>query len=188
MPFREVKGLEGFYYLIHPRPVVLVLSKCREGRVNAMPASWNTPVSEDPPTLGIAIDRESYTFECVEYSGEVSINIPDSSCVDLVYALGTTSGRSVDKVRKYGLKLGKARVVSAPIWLDAIGVIEGRVRTYVDVGEVRLYVFDVLTAYVKEGVYGRWGWNLVKVNIPLHGAGKAFYLVGRRVMAGGKAG
>ncbi|MEM1607741.1 MAG: flavin reductase family protein [Ignisphaera sp.] len=172
-----------FYYLWHPRPVVVILSVCEGGRYNAMPASWITPVSEEPPTIAVAIDRESYTFTCIEYSKEATFNIPSAQHVDVVYKLGSVSGRSVDKIKMFGLSLAKANRVGAPIWQDAIGWLEGRVTSFVDVGEVRLYVFEVLDYYAKADAISEWGWQLQKANPIHHGAGRWFYLVGRHIAA-----
>ena len=183
MAFKPLGEDEAFYHTLHPRPTIVVITVCPNGRVNAMPASWNTPVSEEPPTVAVAIDRESYTHECLEYHGEATINVPPSDLVDLVYALGTVSGRSIDKIEKYKLKLEPSSRVKPPRWSDAIAVLETRVKERVDVGEVRLYVFEVMGAHVKEGLYTRWGWDFRKTNILLHGAGRSFYLVGRWVRA-----
>ena len=183
MAFKPLGEDEAFYHTLHPRPTIVVITVCPNGRVNAMPASWNTPVSEEPPTVAVAIDRESYTHECLEYHGEATINVPPSDLVDLVCALGTVSGRSIDKIEKYKLKLEPSSRVKPPRWSDAIAVLETRVKERVDVGEVRLYVFGVLEVHVKEGLYTRWGWDFRKTNILLHGAGRSFYLVGRWVRA-----
>ncbi|MCI4446900.1 MAG: flavin reductase, partial [Pyrobaculum sp.] len=52
-----------FYRLLHPRPTVVIASKCPNGRINLMPASWNTPVSEEPPTVAVAVEKEAYTHQ-----------------------------------------------------------------------------------------------------------------------------
>lgn len=148
-----------------------------------MPASWNTPVSEEPPTIAVAIDRESFTLKCLEHVGEAIINIPSSEHADLVYHLGTVSGEEVDKVREYGVKLDRLKDAGIPYWIDAIGVMEVKVKEKIDVGEVRLYLFEVLRAYAKGTLYSKWGWNLTKTSTLLHGAGRAFYAVGKRVLA-----
>lgn len=183
MGFRPLSAGERFYYVLHPSPTVVIVTKCPNGRYNAMPASWNMPVSEEPPSVAVAIDRESYTFECLESHPEATINVPHSGQVDLVYALGSVSGRDVDKVAKYGLKLEESASISVPRWSDAIASIEARVWKKLDVGEVRLYVFEVLGVYVREDLYTRWGWDLTKTSILLHGAGRTFYTVGRRLVA-----
>lgn len=183
--FRGLGPGEKFYYTLHPRPTVVLVTVCPNGRVNAMPASWNTPVSEEPPTVAVAVERESYTFECLEHHGEATINVPPSDLLDIVYALGSVSGRSVDKAREYKLRLEPSLRVKPPKWADAIASLEARILESVDVGEVRLYVFEVLEVHVKGDLYTRWGWDFRRTNILLHGAGRSFYLVGRWVRARG---
>jgi flavin reductase (DIM6/NTAB) family NADH-FMN oxidoreductase RutF len=172
-----------FYYLLHPRPVAVIVTLCEGGKVNAMPASWITPVSEEPPTVAVAIDRESYTHKCLEHSKEATVNIPSQEHVNLVYMLGTVSGKDVDKVKVFNLRLGKANKVSAPIWLDAIGWMETRVMNSIDVGEVRLYILKVLDYYAKSEFVSEWGWRLDKVSPLLHGSGRGFHMVGKLILA-----
>ncbi|MCC6045965.1 MAG: flavin reductase family protein [Ignisphaera sp.] len=188
-PPTRVKMMSGilrprsFYYLLHPRPVVVIVTLCEGGKANAMPASWVTPVSEEPTALAVAIDKENYTFTCIEYSKEATFNIPSQEHVNIVYGLGTVSGRAVDKVRMFNLRLGKANKVAAPIWLDAIGWIEGRVMNRVDVGETALYIFEVLDYYAKPDAVSEWGWKFDKASPLHHGSGRGFHTVGKLILA-----
>ena len=169
----------SFYFLLHPRPTVVVMTLCPNNRVNAMTVSWIMPVSEEPPTVSMAIDREAYTIECLEYHSELTINIPSTNQVETVYKLGTVSGRSIDKVKEFKLRIDKAKRVAVPIWTDAIGWLECKVVKALDVGEVRLYIAEVLEWYAKAEAASEWGWILTKVSPLLHGVGKAFYSIGR---------
>jgi len=100
-----------------------------------------------------------------------------------VYTLGSASGRRVDKASRLNLKVKKGLVVGAPVLEDALAVIECQVWRTVSCGEVKLYIGDVVAAYADEAVFDRYGWNLRKVNIPLHNAGRGFYTVGRFIRA-----
>ncbi len=48
-------GLGESYKLLHPKPVVLVCARGKEGRVNVMDCSWVTPMSDDPPLIAISL-------------------------------------------------------------------------------------------------------------------------------------
>uniref|UniRef100_A0A7J3QE98 Flavin reductase family protein n=1 Tax=Ignisphaera aggregans TaxID=334771 RepID=A0A7J3QE98_9CREN len=172
-----------FYYLLHPRPVVVIVTQCPEGKVNAMPASWITPVSEEPPTIAVAIDKSSFTSQCLEHSNEATINIPSLNYVELLYKLGTVSGREVDKVSEFKLKLIKSKIISTPRWADAIGWLEAKVNRYIDIGDVRLYIFEIIEYGIRKDVGNEWGWNVYKANLVHHGIGKGFYTIGRPIIA-----
>jgi flavin reductase (DIM6/NTAB) family NADH-FMN oxidoreductase RutF len=175
--FREV-DLELFYYMIHPRPTLFIISRCPDGKVNIMPASWNMPVSEEPPTVAISVYREAYTYKCLEYSGEASLNVPSWEHLDLAYKLGTTSGHDIDKIKEFNIRLGKAKKINTPIWLDAIGIMEAKVLEAYNVGECRLYIFEIKEIYAREVLFTRYGWNFKKTNLLLHNMGRTFYKIG----------
>jgi len=179
----EPISLENYYYMLHPRPVVLIVTLCPNGRVNVMPASWVTPVNDDPPVVAVAVSDENYTSECLRYCREATLNIPSEDMADLVYSLGTVSGREVDKVSRFNLKLVDSRSVKPPYIDGSLGVIEARVRGEVGVDGVTLFLLDVVAAYAKKGLFSRWGWDVSKARLLLHGAGRAFYTIGRRVWA-----
>lgn len=170
-----------FYRLLHPRPTVVIAAKCPNGKINLMPASWNTPVSEEPPTVAVAVDKSAYTHTCLQYSGKATLNIPPIEMADLIYKLGSVSGAEVDKVAKFGISLEPSETIDVPRLAGSLGGYEAEVYKVVEVGEVALYIFKVLNVWIAaEGVADQWGFNFGKVNIPLHGAGRAFYRVDPR--------
>ncbi|MGC9072070.1 MAG: flavin reductase family protein [Acidilobus sp.] len=179
----RLESMEGFYRTLHPSLTVVLITGCPNGRINTMPASWNMPVAEDPPSVAVSVYREAYTFQCLEYRPEATINVPDLTMADVVYAMGSVSGRDVDKVSRFRLRLEPSERVSVPRWSDAVASLEARVSGRMDVGESRVYAFEVLAVYVRGGVYTRWGYDFTKVNLLLHGSGRTFYEVGRQVRA-----
>ncbi|MEM1925669.1 MAG: flavin reductase family protein [Pyrobaculum sp.] len=174
---RHVTYRDKFYRLLHPRLVVVLATKCPNNRLNLMPASWNTPVSEDPPTVAVAIDRESYTHSCLQYHKYATINILSIDAVDLIYNLGSVSGAEVDKVSKYSVELAPSEKVDVPRVSSAIAGYEVEVYREVEVGEVVLYIFKVLNSWADRDLVGLYGYDLRKTNLPLHGAGRRFYKI-----------
>ncbi len=178
---KDVK--DRFYLVLHPRPAYVIGSGKVGVKVNFMAASWVTPVSEEPPRVAVAIDAESFTSELISQHGEYTVNVYPADKIDVVYTLGSASGRQVDKVSRLNLKVKKGVAVEAPVLEDALAVLECRVWKTVSCGEVKLYIGDVIAAYADETVFNRYGWNLRKTNLPLHNSGRGFYTIGRFVTA-----
>ncbi|MEM4750354.1 MAG: flavin reductase family protein, partial [Sulfolobales archaeon] len=66
----------------------------------------------------------------------------------------------------------------------SLAIYECKVRERIDVGEVRLYVFEVLLVRALENAVTEYGPDLEKKNLLLHGVGRVFYKVDpRRIMA-----
>ena len=176
--------VEKFYLLLHPRPAYIV-GAGRYGKVvNFMAASWVTPVAEEPPRVAAAIGVESYTHELIKKYGEFTINIYPLSKVDVVYTVGSTSGRKVNKVRVLDLKVQKGEKVLAPKLAEALGVLECKVAAEVDSEDTTLFIGEVVYVEAKEKLFNeRRGWDFRNINIPLHNWGRGFYSVGKFVLA-----
>ncbi len=177
---RYVKVEENFYYIMHPRPVAIVTVE-HEGKVNMCAVAWFTPVSEEPPLVAVAIGKEAYTSELILKSREFAINLVTEDLTDLVWKVGTSSGRKVDKVKEFGVKLEKCNSISAPRLANAAAWVECRVKDVVDAGECYLFIASVEGVYARSDLIderGRW-----RVNVPilLHAGGRVFVVPGKRV-------
>jgi flavin reductase (DIM6/NTAB) family NADH-FMN oxidoreductase RutF len=171
---RVVVG-ERYYLALHPRPAYIIGSGRVGEEANLMAASWVSPVSEEPPRVMLAVDKESYTWSLIEKYGVFSINVVDEGYVDKIYYVGSRSGREVDKVSTSGLKVVPGEDTGTPVLEEAICVIECRVFKTIDCGDTMLVVGDVARCVVDgEKFNARYGWDLRKVSIPLHLWGRAF--------------
>ena len=177
------------YRVLHPRPVYVIVAS-HGGRVNAMAASWVSPLSEEPERIMAAFEKDSYTYSLVRASGVFTVNVVGPEHVQLVWCVGTRSGREVDKIRECGVRLEDSPDgFPAPHLADALGFIEARVfRIYEDVAEdVDLVVADVAAAYARGGLYNpRYGWELQKAHVLMHASGRAFTTPGRLLVARSK--
>ncbi len=167
--------LSNFYHILHPRPVALIVTCGKDGRVNVMAASWITPVAEDEPTVAIAISRDCFTRSLLDQVPELTINIPSVDLVDEVWKAGTTTGREVDKTRLLKVKFSSSEKVRPPHIEECIGYIEAKVRQIIPIGEVDLVICDVLLAKVrKDLLYKGQYLDHRKARVLLHVSGRAF--------------
>ena len=179
---RYVEYKHTFYRPLHPRPTVFVGTLCPGNRINFMPASWNTPVSEEPPTIAVAVDKNAFTYTCLEHHPEATINVASSDQYQLAYDLGTVSGKEVDKLSRFKIETAPSELIKPPGLAGSIAIYETRVVSKLDVGEVRIYVFEVLKVKVLEDYVTEYGPDLRKTNLLLHGVGRAFYKVDPRAL------
>lgn len=164
---------DPFYRVFHPRPAYLIVSG-REDDVNIMAASWVMPISEEPWTLGLALDRETYTYQLIKKYGEFTVNVVTDEEADLVYYVGTVSKYEVDKIRERNISLSPSKHIKTPYYSNAIGYAECRVSKMIPVGEVDLVIGEVLGVYAKKELFTRYGWDLRKTRILMQNIGRTF--------------
>ena len=165
---------DRYYLILHPRPAYIIVSG-GDGKFNLMAASWVMPVSEEPPHIALALDRESYTYELINKYREFTVNVVSHEYADKVWYVGSRSGYDVDKVKSLGIKLNESKKIKVP-WIDgALAYLEARVVRMYEVGEVDLVIASVESAYANENYFNRrFGWDLRKVNILMHLWGRGF--------------
>lgn len=178
IPQGYVNAEDSWYYILHPRPAYIIVAEA-DGRLNFMAASWVMPLSEEPPRIVAALEKESYTVSLILRSGAFSVNVYTIDERDFVYTAGTVSGRNVDKPVALKVRTTRNPATNIPRIEDPrpVGVIEAKTyKVYSDVADdVYLVVGDVVLAYADEKVFSkRFGWDLKSVKILMHNAGRVF--------------
>lgn len=172
------------YYVLHPRPVYLVVSRSRDGKLNVMAASWVTPVSDEPFLLAISIWKGSLTHQYISDVKEFTVNVPSEKHVEIVYKAGTMSGRSVDKMSVLGLRTVKSTKIGTPGLEGMLGFLECKVVSEVDLGESTLFIARVEAIHVIGELFTKYGWDLSKARVLMHNSGRGFTIPGKLVLAG----
>jgi flavin reductase (DIM6/NTAB) family NADH-FMN oxidoreductase RutF len=90
------------YRLIEPGPVVLV-STMSAKKMNIMTMSWHMMVDFEPPIIACVMSNRNYSFDALMKTRECVINIPTVELATKVVACGNTSGKDIDKFKKFGL-------------------------------------------------------------------------------------
>ncbi len=139
--------LSQVYRLIEPGPVVLLTTSC-DGRANVMTLSWHMMLDFEPPTLACVISNRDYTFEILEQTRECVINIPTVELAKKVVGCGNTSGRKVDKFKKFGLTPSAAASVHAPLIDECYANLECKVIDTQLVTRYNVFIVEVVKAWV----------------------------------------
>lgn len=168
---------EKYYRLLHPRPAYVIGSgSIKSEEINFMAASWVSPVT-DSGIVSLACDKETKTFELIEKYKQFSINITDDT--DLIWKVGTTSGKEINKVEKFKIEYESGKVLDVPILKKCLGYLEVKLINKVDLGDHMLYLGEVVNFYAENAdIYG-WKeyWR-----IPMHKGGKAFVFPERKLI------
>lgn len=169
------------YLLLNHGPVTLV-SSAHHGRQNVMAASWAMPLDFDPPKVAVVVDSRSYTRELIEGSGEFVLSIPSKAIADKVLAVGSQSGREMDKFAAYAVGTSPATKVQAPLiegcvaWLECKVIPESHNQQRYD-----LFIAEVVAAWADPAVFnnGRWSFETDAERTIHYIAGGSFFATGK---------
>ena len=107
-------SLSEVYQLLEPGPVVL-LTTSQSGRSNVMTMSWHMMVEFVPPLVACVVSSEDYSFAALTAEHECVIAIPSVELAPVVVKVGNSSGRTVEKFKKFGLTPRELEIVSAVV-------------------------------------------------------------------------
>ena len=141
LPLREV------YRLLEPGPVVLVTS-ARGGKANVMTMSWHMMVDFEPPLVACVISNRDYTFNILSETKECVINIPTVELAQKVVGCGNTSGREVDKFKKFRLTPVPATRVGAALISECYANLECKVIDTSMTDKYNLFILEVIKAWI----------------------------------------
>jgi len=154
MVWTGIDATGRWYYVLYPRPVVVV-SAHHKGLESALAASWCMPVSRNPPLVAVSIAPSRFTYELIIGSKEFAINVLDFQYYKEVSYLGTVSGRDVkNKIEKAGLTRVQARKIKAPIIGEATAVLECKLYDKINAGDHVIIVGEVVESYAKKPLQG----------------------------------
>jgi len=139
--------LSEVYRLLEPGPVVLV-SSMNGKQPNVMTMSWHMMVDFEPPIIACVLSNRDYTFGIVTKTKECVINIPTVELAKKVVGCGNTSGKDVDKFKKFGLTPSKAVAVKAPLIDECYANLECKVIDTSMVNKYGIFILEVVKAWI----------------------------------------
>lgn len=162
---RQSVPLDKAYRLMNHGPTVLV-SAAHGGQRNIMAAAWAMPLDFAPPKVAVVLDKSTWTRVLLEGAGTFALQVPTRAQVDVVEALGSSSGREIvetsghDKFAAYGLQTFEGTATGAPLlegcaaWLECRLLPEAHIQERYD-----LFLGEVIAAQADARVFANGRWN-----------------------------
>ena len=132
--------------MLHPRLAVLLTCCDEAGRPDIATIAWHTPLSHDPPLVGVALRTGSYSQRSIGTTGEFVINVVGADFLEAIDVCGNISGEKVDKLALAGVATHPANMVKPPLLTGALGYLECRVDNSLVTGDHVFIVGRVLHA------------------------------------------
>lgn len=148
---KDVADDPGAFYQHYPRAAAIVTVNS-EGRKNAMAVAWHCPVSFKPPLYGIAIAPKRYTYNMIVQSKYFAINFLPFGKIDLIAALGGSSGKSIDKFTEFNLREDQPVKTEVPILSEAYAAYECALMENHIYGDHAWIIGEVLATHAAQNV------------------------------------
>jgi len=175
----------GFYEIMSPRCTVLISTADREGRANAAPFSFVTPVSSDPPLVLFASAPQRHTLANVRETSDFVLNIVPEGLLDKLWVCSKAFPKGVSEIKEAGLTERKSKLVKAPSIEECAGWIECRLEFEKEAGDHVLVVGRVVHAECKDEFTKGTEFDVSKAKPVMHIRGRRFAVAERVVQVAG---
>ena len=142
--------------VVVPRPIAFVSTVSADGRFNVAPFSYFNAITNQPPLLGISINRRrgvpKDTLRNIEATGEFVVNAVDEPLGErMVHTSGDWPG-DVSEFDLTGLTAVASDLVKSPRVGESPVSMECGLHREVEVGDAVLVVGEVVRAHVSDAV------------------------------------
>ena len=176
--FMEIE-LKNWYRMLAPRPVVIVSTVDKKGRVNAAPFSFVMPCSVEPPLIVFASDPGHHTAKNILATKEFVINLCREDMLAKLWECSKAYPAGVSELEKAGFTERKSEKVKAPGIKECYACLECRLNDSFYTGDHIIFAGELVRAYVEDGCFKGGELVLSKANPVMHVGGKNFALAGK---------
>lgn len=113
-------------------------------RENAMPATWNIPVSFDPDLVAIYISPDRFSHDMIKESGKFGLNLLAADQVGLSRYAGSCSGKDTNKFIEIPHFYGESGL---PLVKDSVASFECEVVDEIKEGDHTVFTGKVTKSY-----------------------------------------
>jgi len=173
MEFKSL-DVESFYRVLAPRPTIIVTTVSSKGEVNAAPFSFTMPVSVNPPLIAVASVLRHHTYQNLEETGEMVVNIPTADILNQLWVTGEKFPEGVNEIEKAGLTEVASLEVSPPRIRECLAHMECKVEFTQECGDHQLVVGRVVRVSAREDAIKEGLLDVELMKPLLHLGGKDF--------------
>ncbi|OBZ18506.1 flavin oxidoreductase [Bacillus sp. FJAT-27264] len=158
----------------YPGMVAIVTSRSN-GQQNIMASGWHTYIGSSPGIYGISIRKETYTYELIEQSGVFGVHFMPARCSEMIQAVGTFSGRDMDKFDKFNIAYEEGLKADIPVLTEAYFAYECKTMNITTYGDHEWIAGEIVQTYQDKDCFLENGLpDLTKLEIPLY-VGRSSY-------------
>lgn len=173
--------LEDSYKLLAPRPIALITTVDKQGRINAAPMSFVMPVEMDPPILVLSTGYDGDTYHNIHETGEFVVNTVTEEIKKQMWICGKSFPRGVNELEKAGLHWESSEKVKPPRVVECPANFECKLDWTHEGPEYVVLAGRVVAVNVRKGVVKGGRLDAEHVKPLLHLSGKLF-VVGDHVI------
>jgi len=143
--------------LVAPRPIALVTSRDKNGRLNAAPFSAYNYLGTDPPVIAIGIASRADdapegkdTAHNIRQTGEFVVNVVDENLANAMNLCAIDFPPEINELEIAGLETTPSQIVGVPRIAQAPASLECREISTTAIGRTRIVLGQVLSIYVRD--------------------------------------
>ncbi len=143
---------------VAPRPIALVSTADKSGRINLSPFSFFNYVGIDPPVIVFAPNKRAsdgsykHTVLNLKEVPEAVVNLVDRSMVQQVSLASSEYERDINEFEKAGFTPVPSLAVTPPRVQESPGHLECRVLEIKEIGSMSLVIAEVVLAHFSERI------------------------------------
>jgi flavin reductase (DIM6/NTAB) family NADH-FMN oxidoreductase RutF len=141
------------FYTLLIRPVVIVTTISEDGKVNAAPFSFNTPISFSPPLYGFSCNPRHDTWTNIQKTKEFVVNVAGKELGNYLHILERDYPYGVNELEEAGLAELPSKKVKPPRVKDALAWIECEAISHFEIGDHIWVVGHVLEVEVRDDAW-----------------------------------
>ncbi|MFX0149142.1 MAG: flavin reductase family protein [Candidatus Hodarchaeota archaeon] len=159
-----IENLTIAYRFLYPRLTILVSSGTLD-EPNALTIAWSTPLSADPPLIGVLITKKRYSHGLIKQKEEFVINIPNTRLINASYYIGRVSGHDEpQKVSQAGFTMEASLRINAPRIKECLINLECKLKRIIPTGDHDLFIGEVVAIGIDPEIINDWSFDLKKYN------------------------